>query len=99
VIGAGGKKHHCLAVFQMFQGALENEVLRRVVRAVGTANDFAVRRTRNVSLFLPSRDLTDEIACQFMHGPRHSVALLQDDLVILRNVGIEDCIGRGPVNV
>ena len=51
-------------------------------------------RPREVNFLLASSELPDQFVREPMHGLRHAKRLLEDDLVVVRNVRVEDGVRR-----
>ena len=89
-VRAGREEHHRLSLLQMLHGALEDEILRRLVGAAREPLYRAIFRSRQVDLLLASRDPMDQIVGELVDGAGNPMRLFEDDLVVLRNVRIED---------
>src|ERR1035437_7141185 len=76
----------------MLHGALEDEVLRRLVSATREPLYRAIFRSWQVDLLLASRDPMDQIVGELVDGAWNPMRLFEDDLVVLGNVRIEDGI-------
>ena len=74
----------------MFHGALEDEILRRLVSATREPLYCAIFWSRQVDLLLASRDPMDQIVGELVDGAGNPMRLFEDDLVVLGNVRIED---------
>ncbi len=65
------------------------------------ARSLAIIGTRQIDLLLPDRHLPDEILRNHVDRARHPERLLQDDLVVVRNIRIQDRLRDGagePIN-
>ena len=74
----------------MFHGALEDEILRRLVSATREPLYRAIFWSRQVDLLLASRDPMDQIVGELVDGAWNPMRLFEDDLVVLGNIRIED---------
>jgi hypothetical protein len=77
----------------MALSALQNPVFWRAIAVPREAVHGAIDPPGQVYFVLLAADLTDEALRNSMNGARNAVTLSEEDLVILRYVGIEHRVG------
>ena len=93
-VGAGRQEHHGLALLDLLHRVGNDGDLRALVAVAREPVERAVLRPGQVFLRLAPGDAPDHFFRKPVYRARHPVRLLEDDLVIVRDIGIEERLGR-----